>query len=384
MRALACLLVMMSVAAAEPLPSPVVLPPQSLPLSFSHTQHLELGLAFTECHPAATTSTRSGDRLLPPEATCARCHAIDRGQPEKAVAAGAPDARCKACHPSWNGEGAPAPVVIPTPNLVFNHQVHAQRGIGCARCHGDLGKVGLATRAQLPRMPLCLECHDGKQARAACSTCHPTVAGGRLTTEFSSGQLTPSGVLRGDAHDLGFRTNHARAGADRRYCESCHQESFCTGCHAGVSKPLDFHAGDYVRRHVADARRNQPDCRGCHRLQTFCTGCHSRMGVSDDPATTAFPRRSENPAGRRFHREGAWTTMNPGERTRAHHAFDAQRNLGACASCHREDFCMSCHAQEVSPHPPGWPTSARCKSLRAKNGRVCLRCHLTAETATCD
>jgi hypothetical protein len=382
------LLVMTFVAATaargEPLPSPVVLPQQTLPISFSHRQHLALPMTCDDCH-AAVGSTRSADRLIPGEATCARCHAIDRAQPEKVVAAGQPDARCAACHPDWNAVGAPPRIVIPPPNLKFSHQAHAQRGIACARCHGDLTKVDLATRADLPRMPTCLECHDGKQASATCGTCHPTVAGGRLRTDFPEGKLIPSGTLLGDAHDLAFRTGHGRiASAAPESCDGCHHKRFCVSCHAGVQKPLDFHAGDYVRTHAGDARRSSTNCQGCHRLQTFCTGCHARSGVGDDPRTTAFPRRSEVPNARRFHPEGVWTTMQPGARTRTHHAFDAERNLAACASCHREEMCISCHAQEVSPHPPDFARSQRCRSLRAKNGRTCLRCHIGAEGTACE
>jgi len=375
-RALVLLCVFAAAARGEPLPSPVVLPVQTLPLSFSHRQH---PIACDECH-AAAGSTRAADRLIPAEAVCARCHPIDRAQPEKPVAAGQPDARCGACHP-----GPPQRIVIPTPNLKFSHQAHAARGATCERCHGDLRGVDLATRAHLPRMSTCLECHDGRTAPATCGTCHPTQPGGRLRTDFLEGRLMPSGTLLGDAHDLAFRTGHARvAQAAPESCDTCHARAFCITCHAGVQKPLDFHAGDYVRRHAGDARRASTDCQSCHRLQTFCTGCHSRTGVGDDPRTSAFPRRSEVPGGRRFHPEGVWTTMEPGQRNRAHHAFEAERNLVACASCHREEFCISCHAQEVNPHPPGWATSARCRSLRARNGRTCLRCHIGSEGTACD
>jgi hypothetical protein len=67
-----------------------------------------------------------------------------------------------------------------------------------------------------------------------------------------------------------------------------------------------------------------------------------------------------------------------------HHAYEAQRNIRACASCHREDFCMSCHAGAISPHPIGFAASKRCEALSQKAGRMCLRCHISAQTARCE
>jgi c(7)-type cytochrome triheme protein len=373
-------------AAERPrLPSAVIFPKQQLPLSFSHAQHLALDIGCGYCHEDAARSRRAVDVNLPGEAVCATCHEIDRAQPEKAVPAGEPDARCDACHPGWNGAGSPPRLIIPAPNLKFNHQAHAQRGMKCIDCHGDLLKqgVGLATRAQLPRMSSCLACHDGEQAAAACTTCHQSDRDGRVRTVYPEGKLIPSGTLRGDAHDLRFRTEHARvASNDERYCASCHVRSFCLDCHDGVVKPLDFHVGDYVRLHAADARRASLDCGACHRRQTFCTGCHSRTGVGDDPKTSAFERPSEtNPTpASRFHPPG-WVADSGGFRvlrSANDHSFQAQRNITACASCHREDFCKDCH-QGTNPHPSAFAGSARCRALASRNGRVCLRCHTDLE-----
>lgn len=386
------LAVALGVAAADRggMPSPVIYPVQRLPLSFSHERHLALDLACDYCHEGAATSRRVGDRLIPPEATCATCHPIDRANPTKEVPAGKPAARCDACHPGWDGTGAPPRVEIPAASLKFNHQLHVSRGAPCARCHGDLRaeKVNLATRAQLPRMPLCLECHDGKQARSGCLTCHLGDRDGRVRTALPDGPLVPSGTLRGDAHDLRFRREHAAvARNDERYCANCHVRSFCLDCHDGVKKPMDIHANDYVSIHAIDARRNTTECAGCHRLQTFCTGCHARSGVSDDPRTSEFQRESQaegNPVTRRFHPEGWWAGPGSGGRTSRDHSFEAQRNLRACASCHREDFCRECHATQVNPHPATWRGSLRCKSLLARSGRTCLRCHTDANDVRCE
>jgi c(7)-type cytochrome triheme protein len=374
--------------AARPAVSPVIFPEQRIPLRFSHALHLALpgAPACTACHAAATRSMSSLDNLIPTEQACRACHAIDRSQPEKAVAAGAPPARCDACHVGYRPEARVVDrVSIPTPNIKFPHRAHLERGMACTGCHGDLAAEGvaLATRAQLPKMATCLGCHDGRRAASTCTTCHLADAGGLVRTLYPSGKLLPSGGLRGDAHDLGFRTAHAAAARnDPGYCASCHQKPFCVDCHDGEIKPMDFHGGNYVALHALDARRNVPDCTACHRLQTFCTGCHARAGVSADG------RGSELVSGepeRRFHPPG-WADMTGGGP--GHHGFEARRNIVSCVSCHREQFCVTCHTAEpgsmgVSPHPPGWAASRRCRALLARNPRVCLRCHLTPDELRC-
>jgi len=349
----------------RPQPSPAVYPRQTLPLSFSHLEHARRGLDCVPCHADVLESTRAADRLLPGEAACTGCHAIDRN---------APDGKCAVCHPGWNGAGEPPRAVIPTPNLKFSHKVHASRNIACAACHGDLvGEgVGLATREQLPRMATCLGCHDGKRAQSACTACHISTPKGLVQTDLREGKLVPAD------HDLRFRRDHAAAARnDARTCASCHEQRWCLDCHDGVVKPFDLHGNDYIRLHTIDARRNVPDCKGCHRLQTFCTGCHARSGVSDDPRTGEFKRSGDAD---RFHPQG-WTGTDP--RHAADHSYQAQRNLRACASCHREDFCVGCH-RTVSPHPPGFAGTARCRALASRTSRTCLRCHARLEDARCD
>jgi hypothetical protein len=372
-------------AFAETAVSPVIYPEQSLPLRFSHALHLgRLKMACADCHPDALSSRSSLDLLIPGEDRCTACHPVDRRDPDKAAT---PAARCTACHPGFQPGQPVARAAVPRPNLKFDHRAHRARGIDCRACHGDLSAVDLATRDQLPSMALCLDCHDGRRASDRCVTCHLADAGGRIQTRYTQGPLEPSGSLRGDAHDLGFRLDHrAAAEGGQAYCESCHRKEECLECHDGVMKPLDFHAADYVQVHAIEARRGSPDCTACHRLQTFCVGCHSRAGVAADHKGSEFVPPSEGPPGRRFHPPG-WVefegdSLVTGDDSRGtnHHAFQAQRNIRQCAACHRESFCLTCHSAQatsrrVNPHPNGWRGSRRCESLRRKNGRMCLRCH---------
>ncbi len=366
---------------ADDPPSPVIYPGQRLPLLFTHAAHLERGAACVDCHRDATTSRSAVDNLLPGEAACRGCHAIDRTKPDQDSAG--PPVKCVACHVGYVAGQPPARVYIPSPELKFDHASHVARGQACTDCHGDLAAegVGLATRDQLPRMRLCLTCHDGEQAPDACATCHLTEVG-VLRTELGHGTLVPSGVIHNDAHGLDFIKRHgAAASRDPDYCGACHRDSDCADCHAGVAKPMDFHGGDYVLTHAVEARRNQPDCSTCHRKQTFCTGCHDRSGVGsrgESDFEQADPMRA-------FHPDN-WVSLAGGANQ---HAREARANLDACASCHREDDCAACHTAElgsprVSPHGAGWRSSSKCEALASKNPRMCLRCHIEQQQVSCD
>jgi hypothetical protein len=394
-------------------PSPLIFPAQSLPLRFDHARHLKLGARCETCHVTAPSSTSANDDLIPAEAACRACHEIDRARPDKPTPAGAPAARCDACHLVDGAPGAagwmprpgyPAPprARLPNPNLKFNHQLHVGRGVGCEACHANVAMEGMATRLDLPKMSLCLACHDGKQSTSRCGACHLTEPDGRLRTNLASaataaaggtGPLEPSGVLRGfDAHDLTFARDHAQAGKDEGYCLTCHKRSECVDCHGGTVRPFDIHPSDYVSLHGNDARRNTPDCSSCHRTQTFCIGCHQRTGVAADPSGGVPGAVVRNPFGtgtqlKSFHPPG-WVNAGGGA---SGHSEAAHRNIRTCVSCHREESCLACHSTDptrgmsVSPHGPGFSGTSRCRALSSRNRRVCLKCHaLSAPEIDCE
>ncbi len=358
--------------------SPVVYPLQRLPLTFSHARHLQRGATCVACHPDAKTSRSAVDNLIPTEVECRACHPIDRARPDKVVA-GAPPARCEACHPGYAPDQPIARVyVAPTP-LKFSHAAHPQP---CTGCHGDLSRVDLATRAQLPTMSVCLSCHRDGSHEQHCADCHLAKLGGLLETSFPQGQLVPRHTGLGDAHGSGFANDHRQEAAQvDATCTACHDRSTCIACHQGVTKPAEFHRGNYVLTHAVEARRGTPDCSVCHRAQSFCVGCHERTGVGlrgETGFSGLAPATSFHPAG--------WASSAGGPNR---HAGEARRNIASCASCHRENDCLGCHSAErgalrVSPHPPGWRGSARCRALDRGNRRMCLKCHTSPSELGCD
>jgi hypothetical protein len=135
---------------------------------------------------------------------------------------------------------------------------------------------------------------------------------------------------------------------------------------------MRIHAGDYLTLHAMDSRASTQDCQACHRLQTDCMACHQRMGFdTDQGAFGVGSPLSFHPAN-----GGGPPGMPQG------HAFPAQRNISACASCHDEDSCLACHATtgaakpglQVNPHGGSFASTARCQLL-SRNRRVCLKCH---------
>ncbi len=358
--------------------SPVVYPEQRLPLIFSHGKHLARGVTCASCHPAATTSRSSVDNLIPTEAACRACHAIERSDPTKATT---PVAACSGCHPGFTPGGVVARVYLTPSPLKFDHSAHVKQT--CDSCHGDMRSVDLATAAQLPTMASCLSCHTAGQEERHCTDCHLSQIGGRMQTTFPHGTLVPRRSGLGDEHGPLFAKDHRQqASRSDATCSACHDKSECSDCHSGVIKPLDFHQGNYLLVHATEAKRGKPDCSACHRAQTFCIGCHERsgLGMRGEPAFKGLD------ADRQFHPPG-WASQSAGSNL---HAGAARRNITACASCHREEDCLTCHSAEpgsvlhASPHPAGWRGSLRCKMLDRGNRRMCLRCHVTEDELGCD
>jgi len=360
--------------------SPVVYPAQRLPLTFSHAKHLARGMpCATTCHPGGATSQSAVDDLIPTEAACRTCHPIERDKPDLVVQ-GAPPVACRACHPQFVPGQPVEQVRLAPPPLKFPHAAHAKTS--CDSCHGDLRTVDLATAQHLPTMASCLRCHtDGSEPRH-CADCHLAKLGGLIETQFELGSLVPRHDGLGDAHGADFKTHHTQeARQNGATCSACHDQSECIACHQGVVKPMDFHPGNYVLTHAVDARRGKPDCSACHRYQSFCVGCHEREGIGrrgDTQFAPIDPARNFHPAG--------WATMGIGPNL---HAGEARRNIASCASCHREEDCLTCHSAQpgslrASPHPAGWRGSARCKALDRGNRRMCLRCHIAQDEIGCD
>ena len=357
-------------------PSSVIFPPQRITIRMSHKKHVkDLGETCVNCHRDARSSQNSADDLLPQGRVCDSCHQTRHDDLRAVTGTSDALAQCSLCHAGYD-PSAPNRVAafeMPKPNLRFDHKAHADHAIACGQCHGSVEELEVATRDQLPRMKGCFGCHAMSGAaqggaKSACNTCHLVGTGGQMKVLFSTGELKPPRWLGNAQHTADFLERHKAVAADNSaLCASCHTERYCTDCHDGRVRPRSVHPNDWISMHPIGARQNNPRCTSCHQEQSFCLGCHQRIGVA---------MSGPNAASGRFH-PPSFATFNG--RGPGHHAWEAQRNLSACVSCHTERDCAICHASSgrgglsVDPHPPSF--RGTCAAQLRRNPRPCLVCH---------
>jgi hypothetical protein len=119
------------------------------PIPFSHKHHVQgLGLQCQYCHTQVETAAYAG---IPPTKTCINCHAqiwtdADLLEPVRQ---------------SWaTGASIQWIRVHDLPDYVyFNHEIHVNKGIGCASCHGRVDEMPLMYEQNTLQMEWCLNCH---------------------------------------------------------------------------------------------------------------------------------------------------------------------------------------------------------------------------------
>jgi hypothetical protein len=119
------------------------------PVPFSHKHHVEgLGLQCQYCHTSVEKSSYAG---IPPTKTCINCHAQIWTNAEL----------LEPVRHSWaTGESIQWIKVHDLPDYVyFNHEIHVNKGIGCASCHGRVDEMPLMYQQNTLQMEWCLNCH---------------------------------------------------------------------------------------------------------------------------------------------------------------------------------------------------------------------------------
>jgi hypothetical protein len=253
----------------------------------------------------------------------------------------------------------------PVPAVFMSHADHLPRvKDDCTRCHTKLPNP-LSTVETKPAMSACLSCHEHRVEydQGQCARCHRDLAayGVKPVSSYS--------------HAGNFVREHARpARTAPQTCASCHDQTFCTDCHAAtVPLPIEvrfpervdrdlIHRDDYVSRHAIESRADPASCARCHG-KSFCDNCHTAEGRTSQSTTP----RNPHPIG--------WAL--PG--SPQFHGPAARRDIAACAACHdqgAQSSCVGCHKVGGiggDPHPPGF-AAVHGRDEIAKNG-MCAACH---------
>jgi hypothetical protein len=119
------------------------------PVLFSHRHHAgELKIDCRFCHTSVETSAFAG---MPPTQTCLTCHSqlfTHTAMLQPVVASLAQNTPLR-----WNRVTA-----VPA-YVYFDHSIHIAKGVGCTTCHGDVGSMALAAKAERLDMRWCVSCH---------------------------------------------------------------------------------------------------------------------------------------------------------------------------------------------------------------------------------
>jgi hypothetical protein len=119
------------------------------PVPFSHAHHVaEAGIDCRYCHTSVEQSSFAG---IPPTQTCMNCHSqlwAESPMLEPVRASYRDDTPLV-----WNR-------VHDVPDYAyFYHNIHVQRGVACATCHGQVAEMPLTWKTSTLYMEWCLECH---------------------------------------------------------------------------------------------------------------------------------------------------------------------------------------------------------------------------------
>jgi Cytochrome c7 and related cytochrome c len=119
------------------------------PIPFSHKHHVEgLGLQCQYCHTQVEKAAYAG---IPPTKTCINCHSQIWTNAEY----------LEPVRESWaTGASIQWIRVHDLPDYVyFSHDIHVNKGIGCASCHGRVDEMPLMYQQNTLQMEWCLNCH---------------------------------------------------------------------------------------------------------------------------------------------------------------------------------------------------------------------------------
>lgn len=119
------------------------------PIKYSHRLHAgTLGIDCKYCHVGADKSRHA---VVPAANICMNCHQVARKD--------SPEIKKLAFYYN-NNRPIPWKRIHKLPEFVyFNHSVHVNKNIDCARCHGNVANMEVVSQVKTFSMSACLDCH---------------------------------------------------------------------------------------------------------------------------------------------------------------------------------------------------------------------------------
>jgi len=287
--------------------------------------------------------------------------------------------------------------------LKFSHKKHADEGVECGDCHGDVAKDKGPTDGRFIKgKQSCKECHE-EQVDKQCGYCHLgqdkkiTLTRLKRRLRFSHAAHAKRTKGCGDCHQAATTAAHPGVSLvpTMKGCVSrCHQKEMraqrCDSCHVDLQrqrlKPVAQlgHQAGFLKRHGPLAR-DAARCASCHD-QTHCADCHAKTAPMK--ISLAFPERTKA----RFIHRGDWL---------GRHGVKASAEPATCRKCHGGRHCSSCHELQGvvpptkatagvggarNPHGPAWmtPGAAGFHGRKARrNISSCAACHDQGASSNC-
>lgn len=210
-----------------------------------HAFHATRGIGCEDCH-----APEGGDPVVPSPEICWMCH--DKEDLSENAAAFFARARTPdgtyAFVRRWK-----------TRDVTPNHARHAEKGVECTSCHGELTDGPVTKPKPLTLMRRCLACHEERKVSTDCKTCH------RETTEpmHAKIKLHHAEEQRGclDCHSATDRDRLHRANGEKILFSESYK--LCGQCHG--PKLRDWKLGLHGKRlgHW-DGRKEYLLCAHCH------------------------------------------------------------------------------------------------------------------------
>lgn len=350
---------------------------------FSHSAHLEMSYACSECHNKIFIPgpNRVSYTMLNMEsgASCGACH--------NSKTAFSVKGDCQKCHKNVKE------IRFKAFEAKFSHNDHLKM-YKCDECHSSIFIGGVrSVRYTMPQMEQgksCGACHDGKTGFAVtgnCEKCHPASAVDRIFKIKDAGIVTFSHANHRDFFSCGQCHNDiiATGVASRRFTMSdMDKGKSCGACHDGTTA---FGSKSCSKCHPAKEILFSDDARFSHdkHLAAYsCSDCHNKLYNS-------------GPGNKRY----SMTQMEKGSSCGSCHDGSTVFSVkGDCDSCHKTTVnivfkvketgntifnhsnhksmykCVECHNQIFK----AGKDSVRVSMADMEKGKSCGSCH-DAKTA---